>query len=437
MQPRESHIEMHYQSATVPQDSEASNAEQKIAVALLTGGSDRPYVFGLSTELISKGVVLDLIGSDELDSPDFHNLPGLNFFRLRGDQRSDASFVSKVSRMLKYYSRLIRYSATAKPRIFHILWNNKFETIDRTLLMLYYKSLGRRIVLTAHNVNAAKRDSTDTLLNRLTLRMQYLLTDRIFVHTEKAKLELNQDFGVPDARITVIPFGINNSVPNTCLTPSEAKQHLGIGDRERAILFFGRITPYKGLEYLFQAFRQLLGQRDDYRLIIAGRPDRCESYWRRIREELAEYVRRGQVLLRSEFIPDDQTEVYFKAADVLVLPYRHIYQSGVLFLAHSFGLPVLAADVGSLKDEIVEGKTGFIFRPEDPIDLARVLERYFASDLFADLNSQRQKIRDYATQRHSWDVVGQITMNKYAELLRTYARGGWTDRDASSVNPSE
>ena len=205
MQPRESHIEMHYQSATVPQDSEASNAEQKIAVALLTGGSDRPYVFGLSTELISKGVVLDLIGSDELDSPDFHNLPGLNFFRLRGDQRSDASFVSKVSRMLKYYSRLIRYSATAKPRIFHILWNNKFETIDRTLLMLYYKSLGRRIVLTAHNVNAAKRDSTDTLLNRLTLRMQYLLTDRIFVHTEKAKLELNQDFGVPDARITVIP----------------------------------------------------------------------------------------------------------------------------------------------------------------------------------------------------------------------------------------
>ena len=129
-------------------------------------------------------------------------------------------------------------------------------------------------------------------------------------------------------------------------------------------------------------------------------------------------MQRGRVLLRADFIPDDETEVYFKAADVLVLPYRHIYQSGVLFLGHSFGLPVLAADVGSLKDEIVEGKTGFVFRPEDPADLAKAIERYFASDLYADLNNRRQEIRDYATERHSWDVVGQMTMNVYAGLLR-------------------
>ena len=54
-----------------------------------------------------------------------------------------------------YYAKLIRYAATAKPKIFHILWNNKFESFDRTLLMLYYRFLGKRIVLTAHNVNAA------------------------------------------------------------------------------------------------------------------------------------------------------------------------------------------------------------------------------------------------------------------------------------------
>ena len=102
-------------------------------------------------------------------------------------------------------------------------------------------------------------------------------------------------------------------------------------------------------------------------------------------------MQRGRILLRAEFIPDDETEVYFKAADVLVLPYRHIYQSGVLFLGYSFGLPVLAADVGSLKDEIVEGKTGFVFRPEDPVDLARTIERYFASDLYAELNSRGRR----------------------------------------------
>ena len=127
-----------------------------------------------------------------------------------------------------YYARLIRYAATAKPRIFHILWNNKFEFFDRTLLMLYYRFLGKKIVLTAHNVNAGRRDSNDTRLNRLTLRIQYRLADHIFVHTEKMKRELIEEFGVQGARVTVIPFGINNAVPNTRLTPAEAKQRLGI-----------------------------------------------------------------------------------------------------------------------------------------------------------------------------------------------------------------
>jgi len=154
-------------------------------------------------------------------------------------------------------------------------------------------------------------------------------------------------------------------------------------------------------------------------LIIVGSPDKCESYWAAIRESIREQVDKGRVLLRAYFIPDEETEVYFKAADVLVLPYRNIFQSGVLFLAYSFGLPVLAADVGSLKDEIVEGKTGFVFKPEDPVGLAKAIERYFGSDLYRALASRRQEIRDYATKRHSWDLVGQMTTGVYAGLLRT------------------
>lgn len=396
----------------------ASLAAHEIAVALLTGGSDRPYVFGLTTSLRSKGAALDLIGSDELDFPEFRSSPEINFLNLRGSHRTDVSFLRKVFRVLTYYVKLLRFAATAKPRIFHILWNNKFEHFDRTLLMLYYRLLGKRIVLTVHNVNAGRRDGEDTRLNRLTLRIQYRLAHHIFVHTEKMKLELLEEFGVPGARVTVIPFGINNAVPNTSLTPSEAKQRLGIREDERTILFFGRITPYKGLEYLIAAFRQILGRRENYRLIIAGRVDRCEKYWGAIRENIRGEVQRGEILLRADFIPDEETEVFFKAADVLVLPYRHIYQSGVLFLGHSFGLPVLVADVGCLKDEIVESKTGFVFRPEDPVDLARTIERYFASDLYADLNTRRREIRDYATERHSWAVVGRMTMSVYAGLLR-------------------
>jgi len=412
----------------------APGGNREISVALLTGGGDTPYAFGLATVLMSKGVTLDLIGSDELDRPQFHGKSGVTFLNLRGSTRPDASFVSKMFRVSAYYARLVRYAVRAKPRIFHILWNNKFESFDRTLLMLYYRFLGKRIVLTVHNVNEGRRDSKDTPLNRSTLRIQYRLADHIFVHTEKMKLELIEEFGIHGARVTVIPFPINNSVPNTHLTAAGARGRLGIHKGKRIILFFGRIRPSKGLEYLVVAFKQILARREDYQLIIAGWPDRCEKYWRAIQETIREDVQTGRVLLRADFIPDDETEVYFKAADVIVLPYRHIYQSGVLFLGHSFGLPVLAADVGSLKDDVVEGKTGFVFKPEDPSDLASVIERYFASDLYANLASRRREIRDYAAERHSWDVVSHSTISVYAGLLRRSSRQEVMNGDTPTAN---
>jgi D-inositol-3-phosphate glycosyltransferase len=400
-------------------DLMTSGMNQEIAVGLLTGGGDKPYVFGLAMELTSKGLALDLVGSDDLDCPEFHGNPRLNFLNLRRDQDPNASLMKKVVRIFKYYARLIGYAATAKPKIFHILWNNKFELFDRTLVMFYYKILGKRIVLTVHNVNAGKRDSNDNVLNRLSLRIQYRLADHLFVHTERMKQELIAEFGANAARITIIPLGINNAVPNTVLSAGEAKKRLGIRNDEKVILFFGRITPYKGLEYIVTAFQRILPQNGKYRLIIAGRPEKdCDGYWAPISEAIREDVETGRVLLRAEFIPDDETEVYFKAADVLVLPYRNIYQSGILFLGYSFGLPALAADVGSLKTEIVEGKTGFVFKPEDPIELASAVEKYFASDLYRDLSRRRQEIQDYAKEGHDWDVVGQVTISVYGGLLR-------------------
>lgn len=387
------------------------------AVTLLTGGADHPYAFGLANALISKGVRLDIIGNDELDGPAFRDTPGVSFFNLRGDQRPNASFLKKASRVLMYYMRLIRYSAVAKPRVFHILWNNKFETFDRTLLMLYYRWLGKKVALTVHNVNARRRDANDTALNRLTLKLQYRLADHIFVHTDKMKSELIEEFDVRE-HVSVIPFGINNAVPRTNLSSTEAKRRLGLRQDERAILFFGNIAPYKGLEFAIAAVRKLSTAHGNYRLIIAGRPKNCPTYWASIREDIRKDVDAGRILLRADFIPDDETEVYFKASDVLVLPYRLIYQSGVLFLGQSFGLPVIASDVGSLKDDIVDGITGYVFKPEDSDSLASVLDRYFTSDLYASLDRRRAEIEEFANSRHSWDVVGDITLRVYAELLR-------------------
>lgn len=393
------------------------NRQSAAEVALLTGGGDRPYVYGLASALMAKGIHLDLIGSNELDFPEFHNKPGLNFLNLRGDQRPDVGFAGKTRRVLLYYARLIRYAAHAKPTIFHILWNNKFEFLDRTLLTLYYRLLGRKIALTLHNVNACIRDGNDTFLNRLTLRIQYQLSDRIFVHTEKMKREIIDGFGVKGTRVTVIPFGINNAVPHTPLTRGDARKRLGLGDREKAVLFFGNIAPYKGLEYLIAAFRKLPEAGDGYRLIIAGTVKNCALYWSTIEASIREDVKQGRILPRIGFIPDEETEIYFKAADVFVLPYRHVYESGVLYLGYSFGLPVLAADVGSLKDEVMDGKTGFVFRPEDPAELAQVIQRYFASDLYAELDGRRPQIQGWARGCHSWDTVSEMTVKAYAGLV--------------------
>src|SRR5207244_215649 len=177
----------------------------------------------------------------------------------------------KVMRILAYYFRLVCYAAVARPPIFHILWNNKFEFIDRVFLMLYYQLLGKKIVFTAHNVNAAKRDSRDSFFNRLSLRIQYGLSDHIFVHTERMKSELLTDFGVSASKTSVILFGINNTSPDTAITTSEAKQQLGVSAEAKTALFFGQIAPYKGLEYLMAAFSELAQRDDSYRLIIAGK----------------------------------------------------------------------------------------------------------------------------------------------------------------------
>ena len=116
-------------------------------------------------------------------------------------------------------------------------------------------------------------------------------------------------------------------------------------------------------------------------------------------------------------------ELYFKAADVLVIPYMQIFQSGVPFLAYSFGLPVIATDVGSLRDDIVEGKTGLICRPRDPADLARALTAYFSSKMYRELSATRAEIKRFANNRYSWVKVGQITEAVYGKLL--YDPVGW------------
>lgn len=391
------------------------SAAAPLEIALLTGGQDRHYAVGLAAALLEQNAAIDVIGSDEVDGPEFHSNPRVRFLNLHGGQ-AKAQVVGKIGNILSFYARLILYTVTAKPKIFHILWNNKLQTLDRTLLMFLYKMTGKKVVFTAHNVNAGRRDKKDSWLNRITLRCQYRLCDHIFVHTKKMRDELIGQFGVIPQKITVIPYGINNAVPSTSLTGEQAREKLGVGSNEKVILYFGAIKVYKGLEYLVDAFQKIAGERS-YRLIIAGeRKKGYEAYWDSIQKTIEAHPSRDQVLQKIKFIPDAETEIYFKAADVAVLSYTEIFQSGILFMAFAYGLPVIASDVGSFAEDIVEGKTGYVCQPKDSRDLARKIERYFASDLFRNLDKRRAQIRESAFASHSWDVVANLTGNVYDEL---------------------
>jgi glycosyltransferase involved in cell wall biosynthesis len=403
---RQRALSSHTQTSTL-------NPQPSCKVALLTGGGDKPYALGLAAALTAEGISIDFIGSDDLDVPELRKNSRVRFLNLRGDQSSEAGLAAKVLRVAIYYVRLVAYPLSSEAKIFHILWNNKLEFLDRTFLMLFYKLMGKRVVLTAHNVNARKRDNRDSFLNRFSLGIQYKLCNHIFVHTERMRDELLADFAVAADKASVIPFGINNTVPNTILSSSEAKRQLGIEPGDKVLLFFGNIAPYKGLEHLVAAFAEILKKDGSYLLVIAGRSKGSPEYWEAIEGTIASAGLGDRTLQRIEYVPDEETELYFKAADVLILPYTQIFQSGVLFLSYSFGLPVIAADVGPLKEEVVEGQTGFVFKARDSLDLAKVIHRYFGSELFRNLEGHRHEISEYANQQYSWSQVASLTSRVY------------------------
>nr|MBA3544062.1 glycosyltransferase [Chthoniobacterales bacterium] len=84
---------------------------------------------------------------------------------------------------------------------------------------------------------------------------------------------------------------------------------------------------------------------------------------------------------------------------------------------YNFGLPAVVTDVGSLADDVVEGKTGFVCKPKDASDLSEAIKRYFSSPLFHDLDRQRTLIKQFANERYSWSKVAAITSSAYAELV--------------------
>jgi glycosyltransferase involved in cell wall biosynthesis len=393
-----------------------------VKVALLTGGKDPHYVRGLARELAARGLQVDLVASRDEMVPDRDAGPGrVVLYDFVGTQDAEAGAFAKIRRVVMYFLRLIAFIWRTDARLFHILWFRRFPRLERLFLTLYLKLLGKKLVFTAHNVDDRARDGVDGgLIDRASLRVLYRNCHHIFVHTRAMQHELSRRFDVPEDRVTVVPLGVNDVVPTATVPRSLAREKLGIAEGARVLLFFGNIAPYKGLEDLVTALGELLGEDRRFVVLMAGRvKDRASAdYWATI-ERLMDALDVGRhVHTELRYIPDDEVGLFFRAADVSVLPYRRVYQSGVLGLSYAQGLPVIAADVGSMREDVVEGETGFLFTAGDPVDLAAKVRTYFASDLFNELETHGPRLAAHGAERFSWTSNADRTCVVYQGLVR-------------------
>jgi D-inositol-3-phosphate glycosyltransferase len=388
-----------------------------VRITLITGGAPH-YEAGLIAGLIEHNIIVDVIGGDDLVNTPVLRHPQVCFRNFYGKSQQGTALWRKVLRLITVYLKLFAHAARSDARLIHIQWPYKLVFFDRTVLNLYYKALRKKIVFTAHNVDAAARDGKQSWANRVSLRFHYQIMDHIIVHTERMKAELMSVYNVNASKVSVIPHGIMSAVPESALERSDARRQLGLSPGDRVLLAFGLISPYKGLEYLVSAMSRIKRAGANCKLLIAGRVKECSAYWQTVCSLIKQEGLEADVISETRHIPDEQIEVYFKAADVLVMPYRNIFQSGVLFLSYRFGLPVIATDVGSFKEDVIQGKTGFVCRVDDPVDLAKTINLYFASELFENLERKRHEIRDYANEQYSWDRIGKMTRAVYEQVLQ-------------------
>ncbi len=181
---------------------------------------------------------------------------------------------------------------------------------------------------------------------------------RLIVHAQQSRQILVDEVHLPPERIHVIPhirIGVDDVEP---LYPED--DHL--------ILFWGRIWPYKGLDYLIRAEPLITAQLPEARIMIAGQGEDFARY-------RAMMVHPEKFVVHNEYIPDTRAVEYFQRASVVVLPYLEASQSGVVPVAYTFAKPVIVTSVGGLPEAVEHERTGLLVPPRDEHALAEAIVR--------------------------------------------------------------
>ena len=350
-----------------------------------------PYDHALCTALARQGADVRLQTSRfayaSAPSPDGYERV-LRFYRRgAGGAGSRARFATKLA---QHVPDMLAYRrAAAGADVVHFQWLT-VQPVDVHLL-----PRSRPLVLTAHDVLPREPRRGQLAAQR----RLYDRVDAVVVHSRHGRERLVAQLGVPAEKVRVIAHG---AFEHLTRVPGERPLPAALAAVDKqVVLFFGLLRPYKGLDVLLEAWRDV----EDAELWIVGMP----------RMDLRELRAAAPPSVRwvPRFVPDEEVAAYFRRADVVVLPYREIDQSGVLFTALAFGAPLLLSAVGGF-GELEQAGAAALVAPGDAAALAGELRR-----LLADAPARAAlaaRARAAAAGRYSWEQIAREHLALYGAL---------------------
>ncbi|MBC6489435.1 glycosyltransferase [Flavihumibacter stibioxidans] len=267
-----------------------------------------------------------------------------------------------------------------------------------TVLRMVKKNHHTRIIAITDNVKPHEKRPGDKPFTGYFLKP----CDAFITMSEKVLADL-KEFNVHQPALKLDHPLYDNFGPG--VGKDEARRWLGIPSDKKLLLFFGFIRKYKGLDLLLQACKELADK--DILLVVAGEFYEDEAVYQALIDSLGI---RDRVILKNDFIPNEEVKYYFSAADVVVQPYRNATQSGVTPLAYHFEKPMIVTNVGALPDYVPNGRTGIVTEPE-PASIARAIEEFFR---FGEEHYKSQ-IR-IEKQKFSWQSFSAAILNLYQKI---------------------
>lgn len=367
------------------------------------GGAFHFYTFGQSIGLINSGIDVSLYTNNETFDP---KINGLNFFSFYENIFSSKSkIINGIQWVIGSIKSILhaRFSGISVFH-FHIFYTNILVLLN----VLLVKLLFGKVVLTIHDVTSFSSNKDSPYINSL----MYKLTDLILTHNQFSKDEVVKMNGSLKGIIHIVPHG--NYTPFITLQKDKKKsrEYLALPKNKKILLFFGMIKKVKGLDVLLESLAKVVVLDSDIVLLIAGSP------WENDFESSEEIIRdrnlSKHIILHKRFISHDDVEHYYCASDLVVLPYKQIYQSGVLMMALSYGKPVLASDLEPFKEVITDNKDGFIFKSEDTDDLTKKISVILSDK--TNLERVQQNGKTLINMKFGWDAIGRLTKMAYQTL---------------------